>query len=90
MKRYRKQHVILIDQLKEKSKKMKKQKIVKFTYLKSSSEIRMAFGTTNPDFIKDKVCCWGESLENYVTTAYFSLEKCGWHLFRWENLIAVF
>lgn len=78
---------ILIEQLKN---KLKSDKIVKFAYLKSNGEVRIAFGTTNPDFVKDKVCGWGESRENYATTAYFDLEKCGWRSFRWENLIAIF
>ena len=78
---------ILIEQLKN---KLKSGKIVKFAYLKSNGEVRIAFGTTYPDFVKDKVCGWGESRESYATTAYFDLEKCGWRSFRWENLIAVF
>ena len=71
-------------------KQLKSDKIVKFAYLKSNGEVRIAFGTTNPDFVKDKVCGWGESRESYATTAYFDLEKCDWRSFRWENLIAVF
>ena len=78
---------VLVEQLKE---KLKSGKIGKFAYLKSNGEVRVAFGTTNPDFVKDKVCGWGESRESYATTAYFDLEKCGWRSFRWENLIAVF
>lgn len=78
---------ILIEQLKE---KLKSGKIVKFAYLKNNGEVRVAFGTTNSDFIKDKICGWGESRESYATTAYFDLEKCAWRSFRWENLIAVF
>lgn len=78
---------ILVEQLKE---KLKSGKIVKFAYSKSNGEVRVAFGTTNPDFVKNKVCGWGESRENYATTAYFDLEKCAWRSFRWENLIAVF
>lgn len=78
---------ILIEQLKN---KLKSGKIVKFAYLKSNGEVRIAFGTTHPDFVKDKVCGWGASRESYATTAYFDLEKCDWRSFRWENLIAVF
>ena len=78
---------VLVEQLKE---ELKSGKIVKFAYLKSNGEVRVAFGTTNPDFVKDKVCGWGESRESYAPTAYFDLEKCGWRSFRWENLIAVF
>lgn len=78
---------ILVEQLKE---KLKSGKIVKFVYSKSNGEVRVAFGTTNPDFVKNKVCGWGESRESYATTAYFDLEKCAWRSFRWENLIAVF
>lgn len=63
---------VLVEQLKE---KLKSGKIVKFAYLKSNGEVRIAFGTTNPDFVKDKVCGWGESRESYATTAYFDLEK---------------
>lgn len=63
---------ILIEQLKE---KLKSGKIVKFAYLKNNGEVRVAFGTTNSDFIKDKICGWGESRESYATTAYFDLEK---------------
>lgn len=44
---------VLVEQLKE---KLKSGKIIKFAYLKSNGEVRVAFGTTNPDFIKDKVC----------------------------------
>ena len=77
---------VLIEQLKN---KLKSGNIVKFAYLKSNGEVRIAFGTTNPDFVKDKVCGWGESRESYATTAYFDLEKCDWRSFRWENLIAV-
>lgn len=78
---------ILIEQLK---KKLRSGQIVKFAYLKSNGDVRIAFGTTNPDFVKDKVCGWGESRENYATTAYYDLEKGGWRSFRWENLIAVY
>lgn len=78
---------LLIEQLK---KKLRSGQIVKFAYLKSNGEVRVAFGTTNPDFVKDKVCGWGESRENYATTAYFDLERGGWRSFRWENLIAVY
>lgn len=78
---------LLVEQLK---KKLRTGQIVKFAYLKSNGEIRVAYGTTNPDFVKDKVCGWGESRENYATTAYFDLEKCAWRSFRWENLIAVY
>lgn len=63
---------VLVEQLKE---KLKSGKIVKFAYLKSNGEVRVAFGTTNPDFVKDKVCGWGESRESYATTAYFDLEN---------------
>lgn len=78
---------LLIEQLKD---KLKSGGIIKFAYLKNNGEIRIAYGTTNPDFIKDKVYGWGDSRENYATTAYFDLEKCGWRSFRWENLIHVF
>ena len=44
---------VLIEQLKN---KLKSGKIVKFAYLKSNGEVRVAFGTTHPDFVKDKVC----------------------------------
>lgn len=43
---------VLVEQLKE---KLKSGKIVKFAYLKSNGEVRIAFGTTNHDFVKDKV-----------------------------------
>ncbi len=78
---------ILIEQLKA---KLRSGKIVKFAYLKSNGEVRIAYGTTNSDFVKDKVCGWGESRENYATTACFDLESGGWRSFRWENLIAVY
>ena len=78
---------LLIEQLK---KKLRSGLIVKFAYLKSNGEVRIAFGTTNPDFVNDKVCGLGESRENYATTAYYDLEKGGWRSFRWENLIAVY
>lgn len=78
---------LLIEQLK---KKLRSGQIVKFVYLKSNGDIRVAYGTTNADFVKDKVCGWGESRECYATTAYFDLEKAAWRSFRWENLIAVY
>ena len=78
---------ILIEQLK---KKLRSGQIVKFAYLKSNDDIRVAYGTTNVDFVKDKIRGWGESRENYATTAYYDLEKGGWRSFRWENLIAVY
>lgn len=78
---------LLIEQLK---KKLCTGQIVKFAYLKNNGEVRVAYGTTNPDFVKDKVCGYGESRENYATTAYYDLEKGGWRSFRWENLIAVY
>ena len=78
---------ILVEQLKE---KLRSGQIVKFAYLKKDGSIRIAFGTTNPDFVKDKACGLGESRENYFTTAYYDLEKGGWRSFRWENLIAVY
>lgn len=78
---------ILIEQLK---KKLRSGQIVKFAYLKSNGDIRVAYGTTNVDFVKDKIRGWGESRENYATTAYYDLEKGGWRSFRWENLIAVY
>lgn len=78
---------ILIEQLK---KKLRSGQIVKFAYLKSNGDIRVAHGTTNVDFVKDKIRGWGESRENYATSAYYDLEKGGWRSFRWENLIAVY
>ena len=78
---------LLIEQLK---RKLRSGQIVKFAYLKKNGSIRIAFGTTNPNFVADKVCGWGESRENYATTAYFDLERGGWRSFRWENLIAVY
>ena len=78
---------ILVEQLK---KKLRSGQIVKFAYLKKDGSIRIAFGTTNPDFIADKVCGWGVSREEYATTAYFDLEKAAWRSFRWKNLIAVY
>lgn len=78
---------LLIEQLK---KKLRSGQIVKFAYLKSNGDIRVAHGTTNVDFVKDKIRGWGESRENYATTAYYDLEKGGWRSFRWENLIAVY
>lgn len=78
---------LLIEQLKT---KLRSGQIVKFAYLKRNGEIRIAFGTTHPEFIQDKVCGWGESKENYATTAYYDLEKSCWRSFRWENLIAVY
>ncbi len=78
---------LLIEQLKQ---KLRSGQIVKFVYLKSNGDIRVAYGTTNADFVKDKVCGRGESRECYATTAYFDLEKAAWRSFRWENLIAVY
>lgn len=78
---------ILIEQLK---KKLRSGQIVKFAYLKSNGDIRVAYGTTNVDFVKDKIRGWGDSRENYATSAYYDLEKGGWRSFRWENLIAVY
>jgi len=78
---------LLIEQLK---KKLRSGQIVKFAYLKRNGEIRVAFGTTRPDFIQDKVCGCGESRENFATTAYYDLEQGAWRSFRWENLIAVY
>lgn len=77
---------VLIEQLK---KKLHSGRIVKFAYMKKDGSIRIAFGTTNSDFIADKVF-GGESREHFSTTAYFDLEKGGWRSFRWENLIAVY
>lgn len=78
---------ILVRQLKE---KLHSGNIVKFAYQKKDGSIRIAFGTTHPDFIADKVQGWGESREDFATTAYFDLESCGWRSFRWENLVAVY
>lgn len=78
---------LLVEQLK---KKLRSGQIVKFAYLKNNGEVRIAYGTTHSDFIRDKVCGWGESRECYATTAYFDLEKAAWRSFRWENLIAVY
>lgn len=78
---------LLIEQLK---KKLRSGQIVKFAYLKKDGSIRIAFGTTNPNFVADKVCGWGASREEFATTAYFDLERGGWRSFRWENLIAVY
>lgn len=78
---------ILVEQLK---KKLRSGQIVKFAYLKKDGSIRIAFGTTNPDFIADKVCGWGVSREEYATTAYYDLESGGWRSFKWENLIAIY
>lgn len=78
---------LLIEQLK---RKLRSGQIVKFAYLKKDGSIRIAFGTTNPDFIADKVYGWGESRERYANTAYYDLESGGWRSFRWENLIAVY
>lgn len=78
---------ILIEQLKL---KLRSGQIVKFVYLKKDGSIRIAHGTTNRDFIQDKVCGWGASREDFCTTAYFDLETGGWRSFRWENLVAVY
>lgn len=78
---------LLIEQLKQ---KLRSGQIVKFVYLKSNGDIRVAYGTTNADFVKDKVCGWGVSREEYATTAYYDLESGGWRSFRWENLIVVY
>lgn len=78
---------ILVEQLK---KKLRSGQIVKFAYLKKDGSIRIAYGTTKADFVANKVCGWGESRENYATTAYYDLESGGWRSFRWENLIAVY
>ncbi len=78
---------LLVEQLKA---KLRSGRIVKFAYLKSNGDVRIAYGTTHPDFIRDKVCGWGESRETYATTAYYDLEKNAWRSFRWENLIAVY
>lgn len=78
---------LLVEQLK---KKLRSGQIVKFAYLKSNGDIRVAHGTTNVDFVKDKIRGWGDSRENYATSAYYDLEKGGWRSFRWENLIAVY
>lgn len=78
---------LLIELLK---RKLRSGQIVKFAYLKKDGSIRIAFGTTNPNFVADKVCGWGDSRENYATSAYYDLERGGWRSFRWENLIAVY
>lgn len=78
---------LLIEQLK---RKLRSGQIVKFAYIKSNGDIRVAYGTTNVDFVKDKIRGWGDSRENYATSAYYDLEKGGWRSFRWENLIAVY
>lgn len=78
---------LLVEQLK---KKLHSGKIVKFAYLKSNGEVRIAYGTTHEDFIRDKVAGYGASRESYATTAYYDLEKGVWRSFRWENLIAVY
>lgn len=78
---------LLIEQLK---KKLRSGQIVKFAYLKKDGSIRIAYGTINADFVKDKVYGLDESRESYFTTAYYDLEKGGWRSFRWENLIAVY
>ena len=78
---------LLVNQLKN---KLRSGQIVKFAYMKKDGSIRIAFGTTNSDFVQDKVNGWGESRENYATTAYFDLEKSAWRSFRWENLVAVY
>lgn len=78
---------LLVEQLK---KKLHSGKIVKFAYLKSNGEVRIAYGTTHEDFIRDKVAGYGASRESYATTAYYDLEKGAWRSFRWENLIAVY
>ena len=78
---------LLIEQLKQ---KLRSGQIVKFVYLKSNGDSRVAYGTTNPDYLKDQVCGWGVSREENATTAYYDLESGGWRSFRWENLIAVY
>lgn len=78
---------LLIEQLK---KRLRSGEIVKFAYLKSNGDIRVAYGSTNKELVADKVYGWGESRETYATTAYFDLEKGAWCSFRWENLIAVY
>ena len=78
---------ILVEQLKS---KLRGGAIVKFAYLKTNNQIRIAFGTTNHDFVSDKVFGCGNTREAYATTAYFDLEKGAWRSFRWENLVAVY
>ena len=57
---------------------------------KKDGSLREVWGTTNKSLVERHINGRGCSRENHATTAFFSIEDCGWRSFRWENLVKVF
>ena len=64
--------------------------IAHFIFRKKDGSLREVWGTTNKSLVERHINVKGCSRENYATTAFFSIEDCGWRSFRWENLVAVY
>lgn len=76
---------LLIDQLTIQMQK----NVVKFCYLKKDGNVRIAYGTINPQIAQDHINGRGCPRSYYNTQAYWDCEVGAWRSFRYENLIAV-
>lgn len=74
----------------ENLKNQMKNGIAHFVFRKKDGSLREVWGTTNKSLVERHINGRGCSRENYATTAFFSIEDCGWRSFRWENLVAVY
>ena len=74
----------------ENLKNQMKNGIAHFIFRKKDGSLREVWGTTNKSLVERHINGRGCSRENYATTAFFSIEDCGWRSFRWENLVAVY
>jgi hypothetical protein len=77
---------MMIENLKEKMRN----NVAHFIFIKKDGSVREAWGTTNKSLVAKYVKGWGESRENYATTAYYDVEKGGWRSLRWESIVKVF
>ena len=74
----------------ENLKNQMKNGIAHFIFRHKDGSLREVWGTTNKSLVERHINGRGCSRENYATTAFFSIEDCGWRSFRWENLVAVY
>jgi hypothetical protein len=64
--------------------------IAHFIFIKKNGEVREAWGTTSPSFVEKYIKGTGKTREEYNTTVFFDIDKCGWRSLRWESIIKVF
>ena len=77
---------MMIAELKDKLEKG----IAHFIFIKKNGEVREAWGTTSTSFVEKYIKGIGKTREEYNTTVFFDIDKCGWRSLRWESIIKVF